>query len=531
MTHTFNEITQNIVDRFLQNILFIDDNAYPTKDHQKVNVFDASKISSVFAQKGKLCSIFAPTSEKDLQTCSSLFAKSDVVVLDWYLDLKKEQLIGNEEDDADSEEPRGFYTTKLINNIIEDAGDKKLKLIIVYTGETDLIEITESLYNGITMKDKFDKNDCRIYSSNVSILICAKYKDDNQFKHNPELKNKIVKYEDLPEFITEKFSNFVGGLLPDFALSAIAAIRNNTSNILGVFSKDIDPAFLGHYVSIPDCNDAISMLPKIFGTAVANLIETSDVDFDSWIEAWIDENIKDSNTIINGKNIDINAEKLKCLLKSSTDFEEKFNTSFDIQAKKVNRYTADLYKIETTKLFCSEKANTSNYKWAKLVQHSNLFSSPKIHRLTTGTIIKYKEEDKFLICIQQSCDSVRISQDEERTFLFLPLVQGINGEAIVVGEQDHLIVDNKSYSIKLHRFSPNENNANITAELKENGEYVFEDTDGMQFVWVAELKELFAQHIVSAYASQLSRVGIDNSEWIRLVGKSNSTYKLINLSL
>lgn len=522
MAQTFNEITRNIVDRFLQNILFVDDNAYPTEDKQKVNAFDASKISSVFAQKGKLCTVFAPSTEEDLKNCSSLCAKSDVVVLDWYLDLENKQQIEDAEKDADSEEPRGIYTTRLINNIIEDAENKKLKLIIIYTGETDLIGITGDLYKGITLKDKFEQGDCCVFSSNVSVLIRAKFKDEDQFKHNPELKAKIVKYENLPDFITEGFSNFVGGLLPDFALSAIAAIRNNTSNILGVFSKDIDPAFLGHYVSIPDCNDAISMLPKIFGTAVANLIETSDVDFDSWIEAWIDENIKDSNTIINGKNIDINAEKLKCLLKSSADFEEKFNTSFDIQAKKekVNRYTADLYKIETTKLFCSEKANTSNYKWAKLVQHSNLFSSPKIHRLTTGTIIKYKEEDKFLICIQQSCDSVRISPDEERTFLFLPLVQGINGEAIVVGEQDHLIVDNKSYSIKLHRFSPNENNANITAELKENGEYVFEDTDGKQFVWVAELKELFAQHIVSAYASQLSRVGIDNSEWIRLVGKT-----------
>ncbi len=522
MAQTFNEITRNIVDRFLQNILFVDDNAYPTEDKQKVNAFDASKISSVFAQKGKLCTVFAPSTEEDLKNCSSLCAKSDVVVLDWYLDLENKQQIEDAEKDADSEEPRGIYTTRLINNIIEDAGNKKLKLIIIYTGETDLIGITGDLYKGITLKDKFEQGDCCVFSSNVSVLIRAKFKDEDQFKHNPELKAKIVKYENLPDFITEGFSNFVGGLLPDFALSAIAAIRNNTSNILGVFSKDIDPAFLGHYVSIPDCNDAISMLPKIFGTAVANLIETSDVDFDSWIEAWIDENIKDSNTIINGKNIDINAEKLKCLLKSSADFEEKFNTSFDIQAKKekVNRYTADLYKMETTKLFCSEKANTSNYKWAKLVQHSNLFSSPKIHRLTTGTIIKYKEDDKFLICIQQSCDSVRISPDEERTFLFLPLVQGINGEAIVVGEQDHLIVDNKSYSIKLHRFSPNENNANITAKLKENGEYVFEDTDGKQFVWVAELKELFAQHIVSAYASQLSRVGIDNSEWIRLVGKT-----------
>lgn len=526
MAQTFNEITRNIVDRFLQNILFVDDNAYQTEE--KVNAFDAHEISSIFAQKGKLCTIFAPATTGDIGFCNTLFSKSDVVVLDWYLRLKDPTQLKDLEADAEDDEPRGVYTKEMIKNIVEDASDKKLKLIIVYTGDVTILDhIIEEIQETVSIYDTYqiDKKDkCRVYSQNVSILVRAKSNGnaDNQLKYNDDLKSKILDYKNLPDFISEEFSIFVGGLLPDFALSAIAAIRNNTSNILGVFSKDIDPAFLGHYVSIPDSNDAISMLPKIFGTAVANLIETSDVDFDSWIEAWIDENIKDSNTIINGKNIDINAEKLKCLLKSSADFEEKFNTSFDIQAKKekVNRYTADLYKIETTKLFCSEKANTSNYKWAKLVQHSNLFSSPKIHRLTTGTIIKYKEEDKFLICIQQSCDSVRISPDEERTFLFLPLVQGINGEAIVVGEQDHLIVDNKSYSIKLHRFSPNKNNANITAELKENGEYVFEDTDGKKFVWVAELKELFAQHIVSAYASQLSRVGIDNSEWIRLIGKT-----------
>ena len=520
MAQTFNEITRNIVDRFLQNILFVDDYAYPTEDKQKVNAFDASKISSVFAQKGKLCTVFAPSTEEDLKNCSSLCAKSDVVVLDWYLDLENKQQIEDAEKDADSEEPRGIYTTRLINNIIEDAGNKKLKLIIIYTGETDLIGITGDLYKGIILKDKFEQGDCCVFSSNVSVLIRAKFKDEDQFKHNPELKAKIVKYENLPDFITEGFSNFVGGLLPDFALSAIAAIRNNTSNILGVFSKDIDPAFLGHYVSIPNCNDAISMLPKIFGTAVANLIETSDVDFDSWIAAWIDENIKENQITIGKKKFTINADNLKAFVSPDKAFENKLNTIFTANINVENLNQVDFYKKEASNLFCSGDTKHPNYKWAKLVQHSNLFSSPKIHRLTTGTIIKYKEEDKFLLCIQQSCDSVRILAGEKRPFLFLPLVQGIKGEAIVVGEQDHLIVDNKSYSIELHRFSPNENNANITAELKENGEYVFEDTDGRQFVWVAELKEMFAQHIVSAYASQLSRVGIDNSEWIRLVGKT-----------
>ena len=515
MAQSFEEITRNVVDRFLQNILFIDDNAYPTKDHQKDNVFDASKISSVFAQKGKLCSIFAPTSEKDLQTCSSLFAKSDVVVLDWYLDLKKEQLIGNEEDDADSEEPRGFYTTKLINNIIEDAGDKKLKLIIVYTGEIDLIGITESLYNGITMKDKFDKKDCRIYSSNVSILICAKYIDDNQFKHYSELKNKIVKYEDLPEFITEKFSNFVGGLLPDFAMSAITTIRDNTSNILGVFSKDIDPAFLGHYVSIPDCNDAISMLPQIFSIAIANLIENEEGHFKEWVLAWV-RTLENRNVTIHDEEIEIKNDKLTEFVESTQAFKKKLKKSFGINIGYNEYEKEDAYKRNSIKMFTETDFDVSNYKWAKLVQHSNLFSSPKNHKLTAGTIIK--DKDRFLICIQQRCDSVRIDKEEARSFLFLPLQKNGKGEAVVVEENTHLIVDNKSYSIELHKFKPIGTDVQILAK-PQNDQYVFTDIENKQYIWVAELKDMFAQHIVSNYASQLSRVGIDNSEWIRLVGK------------
>lgn len=524
---TFIDLSREIADKFIRDIVFIDEQAYPEKSNNTVesnvhnNEFDTKAVSDAFLKKGKICAIYAPQTEKDVDESVVSLLKADVVVLDWDLKLKG---TSNYDPMADDEsEKRGQYTKPLIKRLVDDSGKEKVKLIIIYTGETDVEKIAEDIHEYIQNKEYvLDNSALCVQNTNLKIIVRAKEGTKVVERH----KDKIIRYNKLPELITEEFTTITNGILPNYALSAITAIRNNTSNILGVFSKDIDPAFLGQYVSIPDCNDAISMLPKIFGTAVTNLIETIGVDFDSWIEAWIDEKIKEGDTIINGKNININANKLKCLLKSYADFEEKFNTSFDIQEKKekVNRYTADLYKIETIKLFCSENADASNYKWAKLVQHSNLFSSPKNHRLTTGTIIKYKAEDEdkwnFLICIQQNCDSVRIPADEGRTFLFLPLVQGIKGEAIVVGEQEHLIVDNKTYSIELHRFLPNENEANITTKFKDKNEYVFEDTDGKQFVWVAELKEMFAQHIVSAYASQLSRVGVDNSEWIRLVGKT-----------
>lgn len=520
MAQTFEDISKEVVNRFLQNILFIDDKAYLSEN--KANDFDASKISMVFAKEGKLCTVYAPSTVCDLCICSSLFSKSDVIVLDWYLDLKDDNQAKGDEEDADVDEPRGYYSKKLIEEIVVDAKDNKLKLIIIYTGETDLHAITKDVYELIQKYGHFTLDDCCVFSTNVLILIRAKYNGEEQFKHQSELKSKVVKYEELPDFITTVFAGFVNGLLPNYALSVISSIRENTSQILNVFSKDIDAAFMGHYISIPDSSDAVFMLSKIFGAAITNLIDVSNFDVEHWIESWIDENIKERTVTINGKNIIINAEILKEIVMSIDNFETTFNHFFSL---KINEYQVDSFKKDSINLFSMGDAETSNYKWAKLVQHSNLFSSPKVHQLRMGTILKYQNGDdwKYLICIQQSCDSVRIQKGEERSFLFLPLIKGIKGEAVVIEGNDHLIVDGKSYSIELYKFSPiNEMDTQIIAQIIDNERYIFIDKDGRQFVWLAELKEMFAQHIVSAYASQLSRVGIDNSEWIRLLGKKTS---------
>lgn len=521
MAQTFEDITRDVVDRYLQNILFIDDNAYSNK---KENAFDANEISSVFAQKGKLYTIYAPSSTKDLENCAPLIAKSDVVVLDWYLNIEYEQQIADAEADVEVEEPRGIYTMGLIKNIVEDATEKKLKLIIVYTGDgAKLYDITKNIHEAIATDANYtiDEKSCQVSSANVTILVRAKDNGEkDQLKYNQDLQSKIVKYEDLPDFITAEFARFVGGLLPNFAMSTIASIRNNTSNIIGVFSKDIDPAFLGHYVSISDCDDAIIMLSEIFGSAITDLIDSSNFDIKTWIDTWLIQKFKKTfETTIGNNTIKISGTNLKNIVNSS---ESDFKTKLKKEYNNIKGNEDDLKK-DATRLF-KIRGKKPNYKLARLIQHSNLFLPAKAPRLTTGTIVKYKRVNcwKFLLCIQQSCDSVRIGIDgkeKKRIFLFLPLLIRGKGEAVVVEENKHLFVADKSYSIELHEFSPREKTDAQILAVSRNGQYVFTDTKKEQYIWVAELKKMFAQHVVSAYASKLSRVGVDNSEWIRLVGK------------
>ena len=76
-----------------------------------------------------------------------------------------------------------------------------LKLLIVYTGETDLFEITNSIYQKVD-QHSFHKGDCVIQSLNSKILVRAKKTKLRKLNLHiiRKLKDKIVSYESLPTF-------------------------------------------------------------------------------------------------------------------------------------------------------------------------------------------------------------------------------------------------------------------------------------------------------------------------------------------
>lgn len=49
--------------------------------------------------------------------------------------------------------------------------------------------------------------------------------------------------------------------------------------------------------------------------------------------------------------------------------------------------------------------------------------------------------------------------------------------------------------------------------------YVFYSSYGETYEWVVDLKEMQAQRILNSYCAQLSRVGLNESEWLRLIAK------------
>ena len=389
-----------------------------------------------------------------------------------------------------------------------------LKLLIVYTGETDLFEITDSIYQKVNQRS-FHKEDCVIRSLNSKILVRAKSQNsETQFAHNPELKNKIVPYESLPTLIVEEFADMTNGLLSNFALSSISAIRNNTSRMLSVFSPKLDPAYLGHKILLENTFESKQLLIKLFGEAISELLETTDIDTKDWVDNWIENRITDETININGVSIGKSKDLLKKMFGSEQSrLKDKYA---EASGKDMSNKDEGKLQSHTIELFAYDDidVNKSNVDFAILTHHKNIFQ-PAIEApiLTLGTVIK--SAGRYYVCIQQRCDSVRIK--EERRFLFLPLEE--EGEyPLIVNNELKLFTNKSSFAIKTMKFKPKEG-ASIIQASKQEDKYVFYSSYGETCEWVVDLKEMQAQRIVNNYCAQLSRVGLNESEWLRLQAK------------
>lgn len=515
----FFESSKKVADRYLQSIVFVDERAFKESDSQQ-HAFNAKTVSDAFAHKHKLCTVFAPSSEEELNDCLPMLLKADVIVLDWSMDFQDMMSAGGDDtDDTEDEEQddtRGKHTLTLIDGIVENAGNDKIRLIVIYTGETNLSGITDTIYSK-REEGVFSKDACRVYSHNVCILIRAKENGGSvQYRHLPELQAMVWSYENLPDFILEEFTRMLYGLLPNYALGAINTIRESTSKILGVFSRDLDAAYLGHQVAIPDKEDGPRLLSEIFGTSIKELLEDSLLIEDDWVDEWIDEQVPDGGRQTTIKNaVTLTKEKVHKFWRSDKlELKEKFNEAFGDSVKQ-----EDIIQDRATGVFADEPEER-NIRFAVLTQMRNTFGpSYTSKKLSQGTIVK--TGDCYYVCIQPRCDSGRFSAKKDgeqlvRPFLFLPLSETGRGVAIVV-DGKVLKVENTSHRIQSFSFAPEEGDSDIVFKVQD-GVLCVNDRADIHFVWKGELKELQAQRVSMNYSNELSRVGLDESEWLRLKG-------------
>jgi hypothetical protein len=587
MSSTFFEKSREVANDFLQTIIFLDDKAY-LKPSGNSDDFDALEITKHFSESKKICAVYKPTCDKDITNFIEISKKSDVIILDWEINFneKTENNNKDEESDANKTDTRGEHTIRIINEVLSESNSpESLKLILIYTGTVNLKDIAHTIKNSlkeIKIDLKKSNNDCCFYNDNVRIQIIYKglkeqaketsdienqhveeshiedgyekendtedhreeesdiedhreeesdiedndEEKDNQFKHNPELIEQIITYKQLPDFVLNEFTKLTNGLLSNFALKALTEIRKNSYKTLSLFSKELDPAYLSHQLSLVNSEDANDLLIELIKDLMSSILRYSELDkyiSADLISLWIDykgidnnnQNVINKNGDKTTKEINITKESLMKLLSSGSNKSQMIKEEFNIMtSKEADGY----YRGNSIALFNNGETSTnSQINFAKLSHYKNLIlpDDYKPH-LSLGTVLK-DNSNKYYVCIQQKCDSVRISN--ERRFLFLPLVNSDSSFDYITPDNIKLELKGNSFDVKTIRFKAN-SDGNVIAE-KDNSKYFFKsiyhsEDDKEQYEWIFELKDLHAQKIVADYCAKLSRVGINESEWLRM---------------
>lgn len=540
MESKFFKTSKEIANEFLQNIVFIDDKAF-IDGTRNSHEFNAHQITQAFAKSKKVCAVYKPETSVDIDNLALLAKKADITVIDWQIQINEEEVHVNSEEDAEEDDPRGPHTLKIIREILSDplTGKGSLKLILIYTGEIGLYDITDTIFEDLSTTGikGVRKKDCMVFTDNIKILVIAKPSVDGEegelkFKHNPKLNEKIVTYEGLPDFILTEFTTMTSGLLSNFVLQSLTTLRNNTFRLIKIYNKELDPSFLSHRLLLPNQEDSKEQLTEVLSDSIQALLNYNHVGASvsiEMIESWIDQFAFSDSISVSEKKITLDNDFLKSLFSNGITqsiadhwLKNKFG---EVGKNVVLKFEEKIHGKGSTFLMDTNDSSKQDSEFSILTHHkSNLKQPSSTPKLSLGTLIRQDGTEKYYLCIQARCDSV-VRLPEKRKFLFLPLNISENNRFQFVVEDNGKFIKLKAvkeaYELRTIKFIPQVGNDHILAKQKEDGSFLFTSSYEEKLTWICDLKDAHAQRIANVYASQLSRVGLDESEWLRRYQKFN----------
>ena len=560
LPNTVSEYSQYAAQQFLQTVVFIDDQIYKRKSgavhesskltapQQRKKVSKTSKQQSVvsppvdiedneelgeyspydvvtsFAKKQIICSLYQPKKRAKVTQESDIFPlckAADVVIIDWNLNDTGEKAL------------------ELIDGLITQAVvdvPEQLRLILVYTLEYNLQSIANRVYEKVvaSIGEQFvplpEENGLAFHTGNSRISILGK--PTRERLDTPQ--EHIVEEKDLANVVVNEFAKLTSGLLHAASLLGLAEIRKNSRKILSKFNSSLDSAFLTHRaLSLPDEDAANHLIPLLISEIEAVLKDKlhDPIISKSLIEDWCSKVWKPGTHVVEllGKQADPIKIATDFCLKGKEMRQDHISVPLIKQSiSNKGEWNNDRRKFrDITSLLTDTKESIANHEFSRLMS-SRTFYGKGAKSLQLGTIVYLlgKNDSKtFLLCLMPICDSVRLS--EPRKFVFVELEESEqNGDskasiALMLSANSplELIYKPKSYITFISEFHPDKSLKQVLTKKSDNGIEIFKDVEGREFIWVDQLKTAHAQRAVEQFARELSRVGLTESEWQRLLDK------------
>jgi hypothetical protein len=451
------------------------------------NRLDAAALVNRFAELGIVCAALRPDGDADADQRRVLNAgrRADIVTLDWHLG------------DA------GARARQLLDQLSTPEG-RRLRLVAVYTGDPDVSRLSDEI---LGLSDVHSLGDLRFQRGPTRILLLFKEGSD---RLGAPAEN-VTQVSDLPDRLIDEFTAMCSGLVRAATMSSLGAVREAMPEILGVLEPELDAAYVGHRLAQIRPDDAGDHLADLIVSELRSIVEDDDGRIDSAgakaVQLWLDSQGEAA--------LRVEREALGQLnLVGSGDgdtFAEVIQQYERLRGRK---------KYYPTKYFLAdEDAERADARLAERMSTRHRYSSARAERLELGIVIRSLADNTYWVCVQPLCDSVRLVEQTRMPLLPLTVVATENKKFDLVlertGGQIRLQAVLAPSRMNLVTFVPDLAAGAVVASVEPGAGYGFKDAEGHEWELVCRLKPEQAQRFAHRLGVEFSRVGLNESEWLR----------------
>ena len=417
-------------------------------------------------------------------------------------------------------------------------------MIVIYTAERARVRILKSIRSHLLsnldhaekLQLKLRISEGREIRSAIGLRIVCFLKAHGG-PVSTRLLNDRISEQELPTRILQEFAKLSEGLMSNVALGTLAAIRDSAHQILGAFSSDTDGPYFHHRAILPNPDEAEDFATGVVLDALRSAVRLQEVGRRFAGRSAVERRLR---------HVASEGDTLRLLFKrGQEDKEESFNLSVDHVVRLINEGVSskiyDEIKVNgKPKLLQVRQTLTSLFAGTTSDAHeamrtfaviTGIASHPGTHDVASGDYtpslglgsVVVDKHGEYWLCIQASCDSLRIK--EPQPFLFVPF-ERVDGPARYIVprfergvEKGHvaLKIPNRAYSKSMSlRFAPSEDNDRVLASLGGRPKKLrFVSTNKNVLEWVADLKHHPALKVAQEVGQQMGRLGYDEFEPFR----------------
>lgn len=436
--NTYTKIAKDILKDKIKSAVFIDENAreFTSSDSDlngkmeeklSLDLYDKFRESGVFLEPIK----YELGKDKDKNWMDYCLSNRDLILLDWQLT------------DLDGE----IHSMRILNEIIKTPN---IHFCVIYTNENNLDNVFKQI---LTNYSNINKEDYDSYKEHTEISFGEEFNYEEFHKISTERNN-----DETRRFIGSllgKNRESINSFKEEFKITDnLCAIYKISSINLDVFHKELD-----HPLPCPEYLDISKYLLKINSTIITifkkdeNKPETllgnfythiidSPNSFNYLLTIDFFNRIRKVGVIDKDNSIDFSKDALLEHRQKLKDegFEELFDDFVkELLFEKINLSLRDsssplLSEDIFNELYDKEKKPSDQDRQKMNVFYNSMILDKTDKTINFGDVFKFKDEEKYLICLTPLCDCLRPQEKTKRNYFFAEGVHIALGDALKLGD-------------------------------------------------------------------------------------------------